>query len=87
MISPLTTTEHEDNFVSFVVLQNNSAEKTPESSGNISLTVNLNKLSIFSRKKSGFSGISLPFRSHVTSKESWPDTSHSSTRGLPSLKF
>ena len=84
---PLTITEHDDNFDSLVLLQNNSAENTPESSGNISLTVNLKRFSIFSRKKSGFSGISLPLRSQVTSNESLPDTSHSSTSGSPSVKF
>lgn len=43
-------------------------------------------LSNFSLKKSGFSGISLPFLSH-TKSTSLPNTSHSKTRGSPSVRF
>ncbi|RNA07316.1 hypothetical protein BpHYR1_014106 [Brachionus plicatilis] len=75
----LTTTEHDVNIALFAASLNNSTENTPESSGNISLTINLHTLSFFSFKKSGFSGISLPFLSHKTSSGSLPKTSASST--------
>ena len=87
ILEPCTTTEHEDNTVWPAAGQCSSAVNTPESSGNISFTRSENVLSVCCRIKSGFSGICLPLRSHVSSTGCGAKLVQTRSSGSPSSKF